>query len=59
MAKVNQAINAQFRAIQKDRLDNGKVVKYKDGNEYLVSPGFTAVRYSVFVASCKTIGMSV
>ena len=59
MAKVNQALNAQFRAIQRDRLEKGKKVTYKDGNEYLVSPGFAAVRYSVFAASCKTIGMSV
>ena len=59
MAKVNQAVNAQFRELQRKRYENGKIVKYKDKNEYLVSPGFSPVLLSVYRSSCKTIGMSV
>jgi len=59
MAKVNQSLNIQFRENQRKKFDDGKIVKYKDGNEYLVSPGFTAVNLSVFKASCKSIGMSI
>jgi len=59
MSKVNQAINSQIRERQRERFNNGKIVKYKDGNEYLVSPGFTTVHLSTFRSACKSIGMSI
>jgi len=42
---------------QKKRIENGKKVKYKDGKEYLVSPGYTTVLVSVLKAYLKGFGM--
>ena len=42
---------------QKKRIDNGTIVKYKDGDEYFISPGFTTVKLSALKAHLKTIGM--
>ena len=52
-------VNNEFLAIQKTRYENGKVVTYSDGAEYLISPSFSPVNFSVFKSHCKVYGWNV
>jgi len=42
---------------QANRIETGKKVKYKDGKEYLLSPGYTTVLVTVLKSYLKGFGM--
>ena len=46
-------IYSEIKKNQNKRLENGKVVTYRDGEEYLVSPGYPPVSLTVFNAYIK------
>ena len=50
------ALRLALKGNQVKRADNGTIVTYKDGKDYLVSPGYTAVSVSAFKSFCKNSG---
>ena len=55
--KVLQSTRNEIYLIQKDRVEKGKSVTYKDGKDYFVSPGYNTVRKSVLVSYYNGFGM--
>ena len=58
MSKVCQSIKNEIYLNQKKRIENGEIVKYKDGKEYLVSPGYTTVSKGALGSYLKGFGMA-
>ena len=50
------ALKLLLRDNQIKRANNGSVVQYKDGKDYLVSPGYATVSKSAFKSFCKNNG---
>ena len=50
------ALKQFLREDQIKRVENGSVETYKNGLDYLVSPGFCTVSASSFKSFCKTSG---
>ena len=50
------ALKLLLRGNQIRRADNGTIVTYKDGKDYLVSPGYITVSISAFKSFCKNSG---
>lgn len=50
-------LRQDIKANQERRIKNGKIVKYKDGDEYFESPGFTTVSVTALKSHLKSIGL--
>lgn len=57
MSEINQLEKVIIKQNQIKRVNNSKIVTYKDKEEYLVSPGFTTVKVSALKSYYKTIGL--
>lgn len=54
--KINQSLKLEIMKNQENRINTGRIVRYKDGKDYLVAPGFTTVRLSALKTNLKAAG---
>jgi len=47
------SLTKELRETQLKRVKNGTIIKYKDGEEYFSSPGFTTVKLAGFKTYLK------
>jgi len=51
------SLRNQIMKNQKNRIDNGEIVTYKNGIEHLVSPGYTTVSWPALKTALRASGM--
>lgn len=54
-SKINQSLKETLKMTQQKRLDNGVIITYKDGQQYLQSPGYTTVNLASFKKYYKSL----